>query len=351
MSFFSFDIRLPRQGFLLEAKAQLPLTGLSCFYGPSGCGKTSLLRALAGYEKSTQGSVHLNQSYWQKDQTGLATHKRNLAFIFQQQNIFEHLTVYQNLALVKHQCAINNLDIDLCLKEFALIDLQNQLGNQLSGGQQQRVALARTLLMKPDLILMDEPLSALDQASKKELLPFIIKLKQSLPILYVTHSAEEVAQLADYVLLMEQGRITHQGSVTDMYPLLNRHEQYASVLWHIDHWQFKPDDNIVEARSEEQTLFLQYNALNHTQSKDSIPVRIFARDVSINLLREQHSSILNVLHGEIESIEETDSSALVQLKIGNKKLLSEISRLSLRKLGLKIGMSVYAQVKSVAVYS
>lgn len=351
MSYFDFNIRLPRKNFLLNAKAQLPLTGLSCFYGPSGCGKTSLLRALAGYEPATQGEIYLDQTCWQKGSKALPTHKRDLAFIFQQQNIFEYLSVRQNLALVRHQSDINDENIESCLKDFALTEIQNQLGSELSGGQQQRVALARTLLMKPDLIFMDEPLSALDQASKKELLPFIIKLKQTLPILYVTHSAEEVAQLADYVLLMEQGNITHQGKVADIYPLLNRHEQYASVLWHIDQWQYKHNDNIVEAKSEEQTLYLQYNALNHKEATKIIPVRIFARDVSINLAREQHSSILNILRGEIESIEETGSSALIQLKVGTKQLLSEISQLSLQKLKLEVGMSVYAQVKSVAVYS
>lgn len=351
MSHFSFDLTLPRHGFLLQAKSELPLTGLSCFYGPSGCGKTSLLRALAGYEAATHGDVILANQYWQKGNKGLSTHKRNLAFIFQQQNIFEHLTVKQNLELVKHQSKIKPSDINSCLEDFALSELQNQLGSQLSGGQQQRVALARTMLMQPDLIFMDEPLSALDQASKNELLPFIFKLKQSLPILYVTHSTEEVARLADYVLLMEKGTITQQGHVADMYPLLNQHEQYASVLWYIDQWQAKPEQKIVEAKSEEHTLFLPYKALDHKDSNVKSPIRIFARDVSINLVREQSSSILNILSAHIERIEEKDASALIHLKVGNKLLLSEISLFSLHRLQLKTGMQVYAQVKSVAVYS
>ncbi|MDJ0834167.1 MAG: molybdenum ABC transporter ATP-binding protein, partial [Gammaproteobacteria bacterium] len=225
MSRIEAALHMPLGGFTLAAEFAIPAQGLTALFGPSGCGKTTLLRALAGLEPQARGHLQVAEETWQNDDFMLPTHQRNLGYVFQEASLFPHMTVRQNLeyGVKRIDHAAVAISLEQAIDWLDLDPLLPRRPDKLSGGERQRVAIARALVVNPRLLLMDEPLAALDLARKQELLPYIENLHKSLniPIIYVSHAVDEVARLADHMLLMQQGRILDSGQVQDMFTRLD----------------------------------------------------------------------------------------------------------------------------------
>ena len=213
------QLQLQRANFALDVTMTLPARGISVLYGPSGSGKTTVLRCVAGLERAATGTVQVGDAVWQSSQMGLAlpTHQRPLGYVFQEASLFEHLNVRGNVefGLRRVRSAQAHEYLHAALELLGITHLLDRAVQGLSGGERQRVAIARALATQPQLLLLDEPLSALDAARKQEVLPWLERLRDELhiPMLYVTHSVDELTRLGDHVVVMEQGRVKASGPV------------------------------------------------------------------------------------------------------------------------------------------
>ncbi len=348
------DYKVRRGDFYLDAAFSVPEHGITALFGPSGCGKTTLLRAMAGLEKAEKGYLRLGDEVWQDAERCLPTHKRPLGYVFQEASLFAHLTVRGNLMYGYSRVAETSRRITF-EQAVALMDLEVLLPRRpenLSGGERQRVAIARALLASPTLLLMDEPLAALDASRKAELLPFFERLHNELvlPVLYISHAADEVARLADHLVLMEAGKVTASGPVNELLtrldlPLAQDQDAAAiieaTVSGYDETWQLATLDFSGGA------FCICHDGL---QKGQSVRLRVLARDVSLTLQRQHDTSILNILPAQVEQVlEQNAAQVMVKLKAGNAGLLARVTKKSAAALELAPGKSVYAQVKSVAL--
>ena len=198
-------------GFSLDVDLRVPATGVTALYGPSGSGKTTLLRCVAGLERAASGFLAIGDEIWQDQTRFVPTHQRALGYVFQDAALFPHLSVQENLEFGLRRIAAGErrVSLDEAVDLLGIRPLLSRRPGRLSGGERQRVAIARALAVSPRLLLLDEPLAALDLARKREILPYLQRLHETLqiPVLYVTHSPDEVARLADHLVVLEQGRV------------------------------------------------------------------------------------------------------------------------------------------------
>jgi molybdate transport system ATP-binding protein len=348
---------LQREDFALDAVFSAPAVGVTALFGPSGSGKTTLLRCIAGLERA-QGALQVKGETWQDENTFVPTHKRPLGYVFQEASLFPHLSVRANLeyGLKRTPLAERKVPLEQVVEWLGLGRLIER-GDpaKLSGGERQRVAIGRALLTSPRILLMDEPLSALDTNSKQEILPYLERLHRELniPVLYVSHALDEVARLADHLVLLEKGRVIASGEL---------HETLARLDLPTAH--FDDAGAVIEA------AVAQHDEKYHLTRLDfpggtlwvgrveqpfgtHIRARVLARDVSIATQPPQGSSINNILNARIEEIrDEGPDKVVVRMTVGESQvLLSRITRRSRDHLGLVAGMYVCAQVKSVALMS
>jgi len=341
-------------GFDLEVDISIPSHGYTAIYGPSGSGKTTLLRCIAGLDSSEAGSViQFKQQHWQRGENITPCHKRGIGFVFQDARLMPHLNVTGNLKYaLKRRHSNTGPDWEHVCQWLDLFPLLNKASSELSAGQQQRVAIGRALLGSPQLLIMDEPLASLDQASKGQVLNYLETLHTHLdiPVLYVSHDLSEVTQLADQLVVLDQGKVSAQGTTLDLCSQLQlglAHEEQAAaimagtVISHDNNYQLS------EINIGGQSLTLSRVDM---APGDNIRVRIPARDVSIALQQPENSSILNIIPCRIDSIEPSaDSRVLVRLQTGTQFFLSRLTRKSIDRLQLSINDNVYAQIKSVAL--
>ena len=340
--------------FQMHVDLQFPGQGVTAIFGPSGSGKTSLLRVLAGLERCHNGYLEVRGEVWQDENRFLPPHRRPLGYVFQEPSLFEHLDVKQNLhyGLSRTPEGRRRISWEQAVSLLGLEPLMKRHTSGLSGGEKQRVAIARSLLTSPHLLLMDEPLASLDAASKKEILPFLELLHEELdlPIVYVSHSADEVAQLADHLVLLEEGRVQASGPIQEMLTRLDlslsRGEDAEALISAV----------VVGHDASFELAQLDFGGGMLLLSGDRLPLgkevrlRILARDVSLTLERQTGTSILNILPARVEEIvTEGPAQNLVRLQAGEVQLLSRITRKSTTILELKPGKPVFAQIKSVAV--
>ena len=346
--------RLSRPGFAMGVDLQLPDTGVTALFGPSGCGKTTFLRVVAGLERLPDARVRVAGETWQSGDTWCPTHRRQLGYVFQQPGLFEHLSVRQNLLYgarrVRTPMPAQAQDhvIDL----LGLSPLLDRSPGGLSGGEQQRVAIARALFTQPRLLLLDEPLAALDEVRKQDILGYLTRIRRELdiPMLFVSHSRDEVARLADYLVLLDQGRVTAHGPATDLFSRLD-----VSLAR-------QPDTGVVldtrvadhDARYDLTTLTFPGGSLLVPGSPGApgtdVRVQVRARDVSLSLDPPGRTSILNVLPVTIDTLADAGpAQVLVRVNAGPTLLLARLSRKSVETLSLRPGQRAFAQVKAVAV--
>ncbi len=342
--------------FRLAASFSAPARGVTALFGRSGSGKSTVLRCVAGLEHASQGLLRVNGDVWQDSGQGVFVHphERPIGYVFQEPGLFPHLSVRRNLEYGWKRIAVTErrVAMDQAVELLGLQHLLNRDPGRLSGGERQRVAMARALLTSPRLLLMDEPLSALDVTSKKEILPYLERLHDELaiPVLYVSHSPEEVARLADHVVLLENGEVTHSGTLEEAFsrldlPLAGDAEGGAVV------------DTVVAGHDDHyQLTHLEFPGGRFAVSRRDLPVghhlrlRVPAINVSITLDHAADTSILNIFPARVMDMAEVNGSkVMVRLDTGGAVLLSLVTRMSADHLGLSAGKQVFAQVKSVSL--
>ncbi|MEI7430164.1 MAG: molybdenum ABC transporter ATP-binding protein [Betaproteobacteria bacterium] len=349
-----FHVAFP--DFVLDANLDLPGRGVSALFGHSGSGKTTCLRAIAGLEGAPDGYLEVNGDIWQDDAKGIfiPTHQRPLGVIFQDAALFTHLSVRQNLEYGQRRIKANKRHIktDATIELLGIGSLLDRMPEKLSGGEKSRVAMARALLTSPSLLLMDEPLAALDIKRKQEILPYLERLHDelSIPVIYVSHAPDEVARLADHLVLLEDGQVIASGPISETLARTDLPPAFADDAGVV----LETTVSGHEADNLSQLDFVD-GSLHVGRRKEApgsrLRCRIHARDVSIALEKPRASSIVNILPAIVTAVAATDTPGhvLVQMRIGSTPMLARITERSQRELGITPGQTVWAQIKGVAL--
>ena len=347
--------RLTLGSFELDVELQLPAAGVTVLFGPSGCGKTTLLRCLAGLQRAPQGRLNVAGEVWQDARVFKPAHQRAVGVVFQEASLFPHLSVQGNLdyGLRRVDAAERRVALHEAVELLDIGALLPRRPDTLSGGERQRVAIARALAVSPRLLLMDEPLAALDAARKAEVLPYLERLQSSLtvPMVYVTHAVAEVTRLADHLVLMDAGRVQAQGPLHELSARLDlalAQEEDAGVVldcsvaerdapWHLTKLAF--DGGVLWTRDAGHAV------------GQRLRVRVAARDVSLSLAQLPDTSISNQLPGVVQTVVDDlqPSQALALVRVGNVSIMARLTRRSVQRLQLQPGSAVWLQVKSVAL--
>ncbi len=330
-------------GFALALRLRLPGSGVSALIGTSGSGKSTVLRLIAGLEAANSFSVTFNGNAW----NGIPAHRRPVSMTLQQPALFPHLTVLQNLKAVPR-----GGPVDEAIARFGLTALTGRKPHALSGGQQQRVALARAFLKPAELLLLDEPLSALDVIARRELAPMVARMCRELgrPVVYVTHSLGEVVQVADHLVILEGGRVVGTGPPETvaaeldhpLSPLID-----SGAILDCQFIRFDQDNDLSELHIGDRVLRIRGDLRGLA---NPVRVQIPARDVGLAVRQPTQTSFLNCLPVRVMGlVEAPDEAVLVDLDCAGQVLRSRITRLSRDNLGLAPGMPLFALIKSVAL--
>ena len=357
MSLLSAKFKLTLDEFTLNIDIETAVNGFTVLFGPSGSGKSSFLRCISGLERSPGGFLKVGDEVWQDDNLGifLQPNKRKIGYVFQEMRLFPHFNVKGNLCYGLNRSTQKNSDtlFDQIVEILGLESLLNRHTANLSGGEKQRVALGRALLTRPRLLIMDEPLAALDTKRKQEILPYFQRMQSELnvPVFYVTHSLNEILQLVDTMLIMDQGKIVASGPVEKVFSHLEfvrnpGHSLAGTIL----------DTTVVRQDEEFQLTVLNFKGHTlYVPRRDISPgnrlrIHIRAEDVILAVAPiENQTSVLNVLSArviEIRPSTEDNCKVDVQLDIG-RPLLASITRRSLSQLSLQSGQKIYAHIKAI----
>ncbi len=347
-----FEARLRRPAFTLDA-AFTAQEGITALFGPSGCGKSTLIRLIAGLERQGEGVIEVGGRVLMDSARGifLPPHRRRLGLVFQDAQLLPHLDVRQNLhygfALTPR--AERKILPGAVVEVLGIGHLLKRRPLALSGGERQRVAIGRAMLTSPHLLLMDEPLAALDAARKEEILPFIEQLRDAsgIPILYVSHALEEVARLASQVVMMREGRVEASGPPAAMLGEA-RSEIHGDLI------------SVLHATATSADPGYGISRLSHPAGEITLPglfppgarlrLLVHARHVALALQRPEATSIRTTLAGRIERIDGAGATVMVTLRLaGGEVLRASITRLASDELGLKAGAPVLALVKTAAL--
>ena len=349
----ALDISLPRDRFSVKVRHRFSAGGVTALFGPSGCGKSSLLRVIAGHEPGAGGSVSCDGDVWQ-GAGFVPAHRRQVGYVFQEARLFPHLDVAGNLGFAEKRAKRDNgITRDAVVGALGLSSLMHRAVQDLSGGERQRVSIARSLLSQPRLMLMDEPLAALDHRAKAGILPLIADLPKrfGVPVIYVTHALDEVAQVADHVVTMKEGRLIGVGPVAEMLE--------------------QPEMQGLAGRFEAGTI-LQGRVASHDRAMlltcvdvggvpfempfmdvpvgFSVRLRVRARDVTLAVKRPEGISTRNIHEGRVIKLmpEEGTAFAEVLVDLGPAHVQARITRAAVTQLGLAEGGPVFALIKSVS---
>ncbi|MBO6950112.1 MAG: molybdenum ABC transporter ATP-binding protein [Rhodospirillales bacterium] len=343
--------------FQLDVAFTAPTRGITAVFGQSGCGKTSVLRCIAGLTR-LPGRLSVGGDIWQDDETGVfrKPYRRPIGYVFQEASLFPHLSVAGNLTYgakrTSREDGGNGVAFDDVVDLLGIAPLMGRTPTALSGGERQRVAIGRALLSRPRLMLMDEPLAALDRFAKDEILPYLEAIQDSLamPILYVSHDMSEVARLAEHMIVLNKGCKVAEGEVgqvlerLDLHPATGRFEAGVIVTARvIDH-----DDTLKITHAELYGQKIDIPLVDAGPGHE-IRLRVRARDVSLATERPKGISIRNVIAGKITEINEEPETAYAEtlVDIGGARLRARITRASVADLALRPGKPVYALVKSI----
>lgn len=341
-------------GFAL--RADFEATGLTVLFGRSGSGKTTIVNAVAGLLRPDRGRIAVGGHVLCDTAAGiwLPPYRRRVGYVFQEGRLFPHMTVKQNLTYGRRFAPRGAAagDFDAVIDMLGIGALLARRPGALSGGEKARVAIGRALLSGPELLLMDEPLAALDAARKEEILPYLERLRDEtqVPILYVSHSVAEVARLATTVVLMQQGRVVQAGPAAEVLAdpaaaqAIGLSEAGAVIEARL---AAQEEDGLTRLATSAGALLLPRIA---APEGTTFRVRIHANDVILSRTRPVGLSALNILPGRVEAIRLGDGpGALVQVRSGTDLILARLTRRSLDALGLAPGVACHAVLKTVAV--
>ena len=349
----------PRGNFLLDCDVEIPLQGVTALFGRSGCGKSSLLRVIAGLQRVPAAEVHFSDQIWQQGGQFVKPEQRRVGLVFQEHSLLPHLNVEGNLLYGWKRTAPEHRRLQLAdvTAMLGIADLLDRQVDQLSGGQAQRAALGRALLCSPQLLLLDEPLAALDTQTRREIMPFLSTLARDagVPVIMITHSPDEVLRLADRVVFMHNGSIEQicslqQAMARPDSPLFME-EGPSSVL----SGAISAADEAGVSRfvSTQGSVMLYIHEPQHigADNNNTRRLRVLARDVSVALDDPSRISIRNHLPVVIEQVTDlAGNRVLLTTRLSDGQvLLIEVTRWSAAQLGLQAGLSVWALIKSVAL--
>jgi molybdate transport system ATP-binding protein len=349
--------RIGFRNFSLDFSHVFRMTGVTALFGPSGAGKSTLLRILAGLEDGAAGRIEFDGEVWLDSEAGrsVPAHRRGVGYVFQDARLFTHLDVRQNL-LFAHRRANdsgNGAEFTEVVEALDLEPLLERETERLSGGERQRVAIGRALLTRPRLLLLDEPLAAMDAARKGEILPYIERLhgEFGIPAIYVSHSVDEVARLADRMVVMTAGRVVASGAAVeilerpDLQDITGHFEAGAIIDATVIHHDC--DFRLTRVEFCGQPILMPMVDL---PIGDVVRLRIRARDVALATRRPESVSVRNVIEGALTKVIEEKDTAFAEAFVdaGGGLLRARISRKAVADLGLKPGLRVFALVKSVS---
>ncbi|PSH62289.1 molybdenum ABC transporter ATP-binding protein [Phyllobacterium brassicacearum] len=331
--------------------------GVTALFGRSGSGKTSIIRIISGLTRPDQGKLVVDGDVLVDTQKGIFVpkHKRRFATVFQEGRLFPHLTVQQNLNYgrwfaPRDERADNFSRIVDLLGIGSILDRRPE---KLSGGEKQRVAIGRALLSSPRLLLMDEPLAALDDARKMEILPYLEALRDevNIPIVYVSHSVPEVARLADRVIVVSEGRVAMAGTASAVLSqpsvsiTADRTEAGSLVEGRVEHYDARHRLLTIGFK----TLRIYVSGTEIAEGK-AVRVHILAKDVMLSTVQPEQLSALNILEGTVSEISHDQAGTVdVRVDCQGTPVLARITELSCERLGLTQGTPVFAIIKTVAL--
>lgn len=350
------QLQLSRPDFRLDVDVQLPGNGITVVFGQSGSGKTSLLRCVAGLDRPDSAHIAVHEHVWQDDRQKIFVPpwRRPVGYVFQEASLFTHLDVRANLYYGLRRA--KDADPAALHEAIELLGIGALLARDvaaLSGGERQRVAIAAALALRPRLLLLDEPLAALDAPRRQEIMPWLERLRDQvrIPILYVTHSVDEVARLADHLLVLAGGQVQASGQVSevlaglappialgeDMAAIFSATVQARDPRWHLMQVQF--GDASLWIKDAGQPL------------GTPVRLRLWARDISLARSRATDTSIQNLLPATVTALlpEAHPSQVLVHLLCGGQGIWARITARAAQALDLQVGTAVWAQVKSAAL--
>lgn len=346
--------------FAIDADFSVPARGVTALFGPSGSGKTSILRCIAGLTR-LPGRLIVGGEPWQDDDAGLFVppHRRAVGYVFQEASLFPHLSVQDNLLFGRRRVPRSSSDafrFDDVVALLKITHLVDRATAALSGGERQRVALGRALLSQPRLLLMDEPMSALDRITRDEILPYFQALHDavSIPVLYVSHDLSEIEQLADVMVVLERGHVIASGAFSDILidprlPMARAREAMTVLDGHLV--AFHAADALSELMIGNQRILVPGHL---AAANEHVRIRISASDVSLATEHPSRTSILNTLPVRIRSAEpvgEAQMNVVVTLGHGSDgpALLARITRRAYALLGLSPGQDIFAQIKAASL--
>lgn len=350
------DIHVNFPQYALNASLEIPSEGITAFFGPSGAGKTTLLRAIAGLERAHNSFVQVGDAVWQDDANGVFVppHQRTLGFVFQGAHLFEHLNVRRNLefGMKRVPDGARFIEIEKIIDLLGIGHLLERQPGTLSGGERQRVGIARALATSPSVLLLDEPLSALDVQRKQEIIPYLERLNHQLkiPMLYVTHAIDEVVRLADHMVLLDGGNVTAAGATQNLLTRLDLPlafgEGAAAII----------DGRVASFDEAYQICRVAFDGGHFDLPSHPVAigqpvrVRVQARDVSLMLVPQVRTSILNTLPVTVTDLsEDAVGQVIIGLDTHGTRLLCRVTKRSAALLEVSPGKPMFAQVKGVAI--
>lgn len=352
----SVDYQLDREAFSTKVKATFPL-GITGIYGPSGSGKTTLLNVIAGIDQPDSGSIHVGERtlFDSEKRLSVPIAKRNVGYVFQEGRLFPHLSLEKNLKYGVKKSKKSLISFEEVIDLLKLSNLLNSKPNQLSGGEKQRVAIGRALLSSPDILLLDEPFSALDVQLRDQILPFIYQTHKriEIPILVVSHDLSELLKLSQNLLCLKNGQCVGHGNFIELIqqpathtifgkrPLINCFEMQPVVT------ERQEDLRILKWKNGDKEVFVK---CQRTTVSGNNPVRVFlnADDISLSLNQIQQVTMQNQLPGELVQLIPRDDTVICIVDVGFP-LIVEITRDSQKRLNIEKGTSLWCLFKSVAI--
>ncbi|MGI9328989.1 MAG: molybdenum ABC transporter ATP-binding protein [Pseudomonadales bacterium] len=353
---------LARPTLTVNVDLEIPAQGVTAIFGPSGSGKSTLLRSIAGLETPSSGEIRFADTLWFSGdkKINLAPDRRPVGMTFQDVRLFEHRSVMGNLALAerfsrrRQNPNVHSITLDEVIEALDLQDLLQRKPPTLSGGEQRRVGLARTLLSRPALLLLDEPLTGLDTDRKAEILPYLTRALSTfgLPALFISHDIDEVAQLADRVLVLDQGKVKLEGPTTEVIERLEldaftgRFEAGVLIEGTVCDHSLPRHLTEVDLAGERLSMPLQSSLAIGT----SIRLRIRARDVALATLKPAGLSIRNVLPGKLLQLTPESDPGFVDalVQVGEVRIRARLTFAAVEDLQLSAGDQVFVLIKSVS---
>jgi len=345
--------------FKLDAHFSIPARGVTALFGPSGCGKTSILRCIAGLDRLQNGKLSVDGQIWQDQSKFLASYKRPIGYVFQEASLFPHLSVKENLLYghKRNKTQKHLFSLDSIAELLGLSELLNRSPQRLSGGERQRVAIGRALMSCPEILLMDEPLAALDGVSKNEILPYLENLssKLNIPIIYVSHDIHEVERLADHLVFIEKGIVTIAGPLIEILsnpdlPFAMAPEAAAVIEGTVAAYD---DQYSLTTLSVEGAEMIIPGHVGQIGAKRRL--RVMASDVGLcQGALPENLSFQNVIEARVCDIRrpgEFQTTIFLELgeNGGGAQLLAHITKKSFEALNLKKGSKVTTLIKSIAL--